>query len=135
MPLKKYLRLLIVNFTSLWLLMKILPGVTISGGLQSLAMAALALMIVNLLIKPLIKLLLLPINLITLGAFRWVVNVLALYLVTIFVPALNIQAFSFNGFTYQGFIIPAMHLSIFWVYILASFLLSLITSLILWLIH
>ena len=135
MPLKKYLRLLLINFLCLWLVVKILPGVTIEGGFQTLAAAALALMIVNLLIKPLVKLLLLPINLITMGAFRWLINVLALYFVTMTVPELKIHAFFFPGFSYQGFIIPSMHLGIFWVYVLTSLLISSITGFILWLIR
>jgi len=132
---KKYLRLFLINFLCLWLVVRVLPGVEAEGGYQTLVMAALALMAVNLLIKPIIKLLLLPINLITLGAFRWLVNVLALYLVTMAVSELKIHAFFFPGFSSQGFIIPSMHLGIFWVYVLASLLISLITSFILWLIH
>lgn len=135
MPLKKYLRLFLINFLCFWLVARTLPGVEVEGGYQTLAMAGFALMVVNLLIKPLIKLLLLPINLITLGTFRWLVNVLALYLVTMAVPELKIHAFFFPGFSYQGFIIPSIHLGTFWVYVLTSLLISLITSIILWLIH
>ncbi|TSC54147.1 MAG: putative membrane protein [Microgenomates group bacterium LiPW_31] len=133
MAIKKYLRLFLINLVSFWLVAKLVGGVNYSGGFQTLAWAALALMIVNLTVRPLINLLLLPINLITLGAFRWLVNVLALYLVTLVVPQLKISAFLFPGFNYQGFIIPPVYLAIFWVLVIASFLISLITSFFLWL--
>jgi len=133
MAIKKYLRLFLINLVSFWLVAKLIEGVGYSGGFQTLAWAALALMIVNLTVKPLINLLLLPINLITLGAFRWLVNVLALYLVTLVVPQLKISAFLFPGFNYQGFIIPPVYLAIFWVLVIASFLISLITGFFLWL--
>lgn len=133
MAIKKYLRLFLVNLVSFWLVSKLVEGVNYSGGLQTLAWAALALMIVNLAVKPLVNLLLLPINLITLGAFRWLVNVLTLYLVILIVPQLKISAFLFPGFNYQGFIIPPIFLATFWVFVIVSFLISLISSFFLWL--
>lgn len=130
---KKHLRLFLVNLVSLWLVTNILEGVGYSEGYKTLASAALVLTIINFAVKPLIKLLLLPINLITLGAFRWVINVLSLYLVTIVVPQFEVQAFHFPGFSHQGFVIPAVYLSTFWALVVASLLISLVTTLLLWL--
>lgn len=129
---KRLLRSFVINTATLWLVTQILPGVGYAGGYQTLLLAALALTIVNLLVKPLINLLLLPINLLTLGAFRWLVNVAALYLVTLIVPQFQISSFLFPGFTYQGFIIPSINLTVFWVFVLTSFLISLISSLFYW---
>jgi uncharacterized membrane protein YvlD (DUF360 family) len=47
---KKYLRLYIYNFFSLWLVANILAGINFKGGYQTLAITALALTLVNLLI-------------------------------------------------------------------------------------
>lgn len=129
---KRLLRSFVINTATLWLVTQILPGVGYAGGHQTLLLTALALTIVNLLVKPLINLLLLPINLLTLGAFRWLVNVAALYLVTLIVPQFQIKSFLFPGFTYQGFIIPSISLTVFWVFVLTSFLISLISSLFYW---
>jgi len=129
---KRLLRSFVINTAALWLVTQILPGVGYAGGYQTLLLTALALTIVNLLVKPLINLLLLPINLLTLGAFRWLVNVAALYLVTLIVPQFQINSFLFPGFTYQGFIIPSINLTVFWVFVLTSFLISLISSLFYW---
>lgn len=132
---KKYLRLFLINLFSLWLVASSLSGVSFSGGYRTLMTAALVLTLANLLVKPLIKLLLLPVNLLTLGAFRWLTNVLILYLVTLIVPQLEINGFLFPGFSYQGFIMPAIYLSIFWAFVVVSLLISLITTSLLWLVR
>ena len=133
MNLKKYLRAFFYNLIALWIIVQFIEGVFFEGGYPTLLLAALALTVVNLLVKPLIKLLFLPINLVTLGAFRWLVNVIALYLVTIIVPQFRVEGFIFPGYQYQGFIVPSMNLSVFWVLFLTSFFLSLMTSLLYWL--
>lgn len=133
MPGKKYLRLFLINLVAIWTAAELIEGVSFSGGLFTLASAALALTVVNFAVKPLINLLLLPINLITLGAFRWLVNVLTLYLVTLIVPELKIVGFLFSGFSYRGFVVPAIHLSTFWALALTALVISLTTTFLLWL--
>lgn len=132
---KKHLRSFVFNLVALWLATQIIEGVSFVDGYQTLLLAGLALTLVNLIVKPLVKLLLLPINLLTLGLFRWVINVIALYSVTLFVPQFKIESFLFSGFTYQGFSLPATQLSVFWVYIITSFFLSLVTSTLFWLVR
>jgi putative membrane protein len=130
---KKYLRIYLINVASLWLVSYSFGGLNYTGGYQSLIIGALALTLVNLLIRPIINLLLLPINLITLGTFRWLVNVIALYLVTLLIPQLIIQPFLFPGLSFQGFIIPSFYLNYFWSLTITSFLISLSVSLLSWL--
>lgn len=130
---KKYLRFFLFNLVSLWLVTNIVAGFTYGNDYLILIKSAAFLTLINLLIKPLINLLLLPINLITLGTFRWLGNVIALFLVTMFVPQLKIASFTFPGFIYQGFIIPSLHLTVFWVLFAASFIISLTYSFLLWL--
>ena len=130
---KKNLRIYVINIASLWLVSYLFGGLNYIGGYQSLIIGALALTLVNLLVRPIINLLLLPINLLTLGAFRWLVNVVALYLVTLLVPQLIIRAFLFPGFSYQGFIMPSFYLNYFWSLTITSFLISLSVSLMSWL--
>lgn len=130
---KNYLRLYFINISSLWVVSYIFWGFKYVGGFQSLIIAALALTLVNLLVRPIINLLLLPINLLTLGMFRWLVNVVTLYLVTLLVPQLIIKPFLFPGFNYQGFNIPQIYLNYFWSLTLSSFLISLTSSFLSWL--
>lgn len=131
---KRYLRLFLINLFCLWSIGFLLPGVKFIGGFQTIALTALVLTLIGSFIKPLIKLLLLPVNLLTLGAFRWLVNVITLWLVTLVVPQFIIQSFQFAGYTYNGFAIPTMFVATFWAFVLASLIISIITTFVLWLI-
>ena len=132
--LKNYFRLYLINFLALWLLGRFMLGVQFVGGYQTIALTALVLTLLGSLVKPLIKVLLIPINLLTLGAFRWLINVITLWLVTLIVPQFKIGSFVFPGINWNGFIIPSFFLARFWVFVLASLFISLITSFVLWLI-
>lgn len=131
---KKILRLILINLGSLLVAARLVPGMSIGGGVKTALYAALGLTLINFLIKPLIKLLLLPVNLMTLGAFRWLINVIALYLLVLLVSQLTVNPFTFPGFTYQGFIIPQAYISTFWAYVICSLVISFSTTFILWLI-
>ncbi|MCH7951840.1 phage holin family protein [Patescibacteria group bacterium] len=130
---KSLIRSFAINLAALQAAVMLLPGVTNTGGIQSLIGAILVLAIINLLIRPIISLLLLPINLLTLGAFRWLVNVIILFLLTLLVADLSVSAFTFEGFNYQGFTIPQLEISKFWTLVLASLTLSITNSFLFWL--
>ncbi len=63
--------------------------------------ASVVLGLVNLVVRPIVKLLTLPLTLLTLGLFGWVINALMLWLVSAIVP----------GFRVNGFI-PALEASV-----------------------
>lgn len=130
---KKFLYHFAINALALYLIIHLIPGITLVDGLKPLLIASLVLTLLNKLARPILKLLLLPFNLVTLGLFSWLVNVITLYLLQLLVPALKISGFHFTGFSYQGFTLPPMDLNIIYTFILASFALSLITALLRWL--
>ena len=131
---KKYLRLYSLTMLSLWLTSLVISGFNYHGGFQSLAWVTLIFLFAEIFLKPLANLLLLPVNLITLGGFRWIINVLVLYAVTKITPVLQISSFFFPGFVYDGFIFPQMNISYFWSLIICSFSISLINGYFLWLV-
>lgn len=121
---------------SIYLVAQILMGiVTYVGGYQTLLLAAVAISVVNLFVKPLINLLLLPLHLITMGVFRWVANIITLYLVTWLVPNLQIHAFVFPGLDLHYVLVPEMHFSAFGAFIVATFVLTVTFHLIYWLLQ
>ncbi len=130
---KSLLRSFIINIAALYIASNIIPGMMYSGGIQTLIFATLVLAIMNLLIRPIINILLLPINLITLGAFRWLVNVFVLFLLIVVISNLNIEAFSFSGFEYQGFTVPDIEVSRFWSIVLSSLTISFTNAFLFWL--
>ncbi|MCL5090645.1 MAG: phage holin family protein [Patescibacteria group bacterium] len=130
---KNFLRRIFLNFLSLWLIGNITQSVNYNGNLLVLFWASLFLTIFNLLIKPILNLLLMPINLITLGAFRWVINVLVLLAVLIAVEGFKVVGFTFTGFTIAGFVVPKITLSFFWALVLVSFMIEIFNGIFGWL--
>lgn len=104
----------------LYIAVLVFPGMAYGGGLQTLLIASGVMTLLDRIVKPIIKLLLLPINLITLGVFRWVVQVLMLVILTRLVTGFGVMGFVFEGWTWNGFIVPTMNINLFWSYILAS---------------
>ena len=130
---KSLIRTLILNIAVVFFAAWILPGLSYSGNLQILIMAAAALGLVNMVVRPLVKLVTLPINLLTLGIFSWMINVLMLYLVTRLIPCFEVSAFHFGGFSYQNFNLSAMEVGLFSSYVASSFVIGLLTSVLGWL--
>lgn len=132
---KTILRAIFLNLISLYLVTLFFPGLSITHQLTTFLWAALVWTLLNKIVKPIIKLLLLPINLITLGLFSWVVNVVTLFLLKYFIRGVVIQAFTLTSFTNHGFVIPQMHFSLLFSYILTSLVLSLVHSSLIWLLR
>lgn len=132
---KTLLRYFLINLISLWVATMIIPGLTYTGGARSLIIGGIAFMIINLLLVPLLKILFLPLNLLTLGIFAWLINVLALYALTTVVTEFQLLPYAFSGANLGGLIIPAYDLSPFLVAVAASFLIGFITNFLQWLTH
>jgi len=59
--------------------------------------------IFEIILKPIIKLLLLPINILTLGTIRIFINTLGLYLAVFLLDDFTVQPLSYQQFTFTGF--------------------------------
>lgn len=130
---KTLLRYFLINLVSLYAATRIIPGLTYTGGFKSLAVGALVFMLINLILVPLLKILLLPLNLLTLGIFAWITNVLALYALATIVSDFQLTPYIFPGFSGNGLAIPSYELSSFLVAIVVSFLIGTATHFLQWL--
>lgn len=81
-----------LNALALFLVSKILPGIHLAGFWSALVAAA-VIGLINALIKPLLLLLTLPITLITLGLFTFIINALLLLLASSLTPGFKIDGF------------------------------------------
>jgi len=88
---------LLVNAAALWVATRVVPGVTYSGDVLPFVGVALVFGIVNAIIRPITKLLTLPIILVTLGIFIFVINGLMLWLTSSLSGALGL-GFHVGGF-------------------------------------
>ena len=119
---------------SLYLLTFILAGVRVSGGWLNYVLTGIVLYIMFLLIKPILNLISLPLNFITLGMFSFITNAIILYLLTVFLPFVSVRAFTYHGLSFAGFILPKLYINTFFTFIIASLILSAIISFLTWLI-
>lgn len=83
----------LVNALTLLIVAKILPGFHLSS-LYSALIVALILGLINALIRPIVLLLTLPVNVLTLGLFTFVINGLMLWLASTIVKGFTIDTFT-----------------------------------------
>ncbi|OGK14151.1 hypothetical protein A3H80_04740 [Candidatus Roizmanbacteria bacterium RIFCSPLOWO2_02_FULL_37_19] len=104
---------LLVNALAIFFTAQILPGVTVDG-LQSALIVAVVLGIINTFVKPILIFFTLPLTIVTLGLFTFVINALLILLASSLVP----------GFSVDGFL---------WALIF-SFVLSIVSSILIWIV-
>jgi len=112
-------KILVNSIITLFILAYFLPNVSFSNWL-AMIMAGLVLTLVNLIVRPIIKLLTLPLNIITFGLFSIVVNVFLIWLVIYLVP----------GFEIQTMVLAGMQLGSFGTLLIVSFVIGIIQSLV-----
>lgn len=83
---------LVLNAAALLVVAYLIPGFEVSGFLTAL-LVALVLGIVNAIIRPIVVLLTLPINILTLGLFTLVINALLIWLIASFIKGFDIEGF------------------------------------------
>lgn len=92
----KLLKPLIVTFITIFLLAWLLPTVSYLDW-TTLLFASIVLTLLQRIIRPILNLLFLPVNIVTLGLFSVVINVLLLWLATYLVPGFEIQQMVLAG--------------------------------------
>ncbi len=130
---KKLVRTILVNAFSLFFTALILPGLVLKGGIQTLFFGGLFLAIGNALLSPIIGIITLPFNILTLGLFSFVTTLISLLFITYFYHTIQIRQFYFQGISLGGIEIKAFMLSQVLSYIVISATIYLIVKAINWL--
>lgn len=123
MTLKKPFRILVSNAAALMFSSYLIDGFEIDRSFQVIAISAAVLSLVNLFVKPILKAISFPINIVTLGLFGLIVNAALLYLTIYLVDGITIS----SGAVYidfYGLIIPKMHLTWHWILLLTATIIS-----------
>ncbi|MCL5003694.1 MAG: phage holin family protein [Patescibacteria group bacterium] len=122
------IKTVIFNAVSIYLLALVFPGVRFASW-QSLFLAAVVFGFLTIFVKPILKILLFPLNLLTFGLLSSLMNVLFLYMVTLVVTGFTISAFSLNVFNLLGYNIGPLYFSGVWTYIVTAAGLGFLNSL------
>ena len=88
----------LVNALAIWLATEIVPGIE-ARTVTTVLVAALVLGLVNAIVRPILLVLTLPLTLVTLGLFLFVLNALCLWLTSAVVPGFDVRGFwsAFGG--------------------------------------
>lgn len=82
----------LINAAALWLIAFVIEGIEVAGPLAAIVAAA-VLGIINAVLRPIFILLTLPINILTLGLFTFILNGFMLYLASTLVRGFDIHGF------------------------------------------
>jgi putative membrane protein len=88
----RFLLRLLLNGVAVFLAAQLIPGIGVTGPGAAIV-AGIALGLINAIVRPILILLTLPVTLVTLGLFIFVVNAICLALAAWFVPGLTISGF------------------------------------------
>lgn len=106
----KLLRRFSREVVALFVVTQIASGIVFTDYLTSLIITGIALAIAQYVVKPVVNLLLLPINLATLGLFRFISHAITLFIVDVALTQFSVGAFHFAGLHAQLLDLPAINL-------------------------
>ncbi len=130
---KSIFRIFAIQAIVLYIADQIAGGLVFEDKLTGILITGAALAVATITVKPIIKILILPLTLATLGLLRFLAYAITLYIVDLALPQFQITGFHFAGFTSQYFDLPAVNFSQGpMAFIAFSLLISIITTLIHW---
>lgn len=131
---KKILRIFAIELAGLYIASQVASGLVFQNQGEGMLITALGLGIAIYLVKPIVNVLLLPVNLATLGVFKFLAHAITLFIVDIALSQFEVAGFHFAGLTSSLLDLPPINIEKgALAYIAFSLILSLVTSLINWL--
>ena len=99
---KHILRGTFINSLSLFLVSIAFSGLVIKGGFPTYILAGAILTVFSILFDPIVKLITLPFNIITLGLLSFLTTLVSLFVLSLFFQNIKITDFVFRGFSFAG---------------------------------
>lgn len=106
---KRLARGFFISFVSFYFVVQFFPAVSWGDTRENLLVTACVYGIMAMFVKPVVKTLLLPFNLITFGGIGALVNLGIVYVLTIVLPFFSFSSFFFPGAEVLGFMIPSFN--------------------------
>ncbi len=132
--LKNILRHTVINLLAFYLTsVYLVPGFKIPLNFVTYLEVVAVFTLLSLIVKPILKIIFLPINFLTLGLFSWLINVLILYFLKALLPNIVFASTGYPSLNLEGFTIPAVNLSSLWTVVLTSFSLTFLSKFLKWL--
>jgi len=99
---KKFLKFNLLFYFSLYTTNELIGNLNFLNGVSTILQVSLILTIFELILKPILKILLLPINILTLGLFRIIIDVVGIYLALFFIDTFKVNNFSLWSYDFFG---------------------------------
>ena len=130
---KKLLRQYFIFTVSIFAVAEVVPGISYSSDWLILAEASFLLTLSHLILRPIVNIVALPFNILTLGLFSFVINALMLFLVSRLLPDFRVTEFYFPNVNLSIMRINSFYVSPIFSYILVAFIISVVRNFFLWL--
>lgn len=130
---KYYLLGFVISAVAFAIATFLIPGLNYHNDSTILMKAAGVFGLLNVFLRPLIKILLLPLNFLTFGLLSGLTGLIVLLLVTLIVPGFSLSDTVFPGYMLLGVQLPSYQLNVIPTTILGAAVISLITSTLYWL--
>lgn len=117
---KQLLASIALNSLSIFLTSLLFSGLQVTGGITSFITAGLLLTLLVALLDPIVKIITLPFNIITLGLLSFLSTLAALFVLTFFYSSIKVYPFIFDGISFLGLTIKEMEFSLLLSFIVIS---------------
>ena len=126
-------RRVFVNALSLFLISQVLVGLKVTGDFVSFIYAGLILAVLTVLLDPVVKMVTLPFNILTLGLISFLSTTVALFILTLIYKSVSIASFTFAGVEAVGIRVNEIYVSGILSYVVISATIYFLNKLIAWL--
>lgn len=130
---RSILRNVLLYAFALYLAELMYAGLILHDGMRTLVIGGILLAIGFKILKPVLSLISLPFNLISLGLFSILIIAFILFLISLVFPSIEVRPFTFPGISFWGIEIHKFYVSLLLSYCLISATIYLITKWINWL--
>jgi putative membrane protein len=130
---KKIIFELLVTALTLILADYLIPGVKLGGSIEGFLLVTLFFFGINKFVKPILKVLSLPIEVATLGIFTVVIDTILLLVVDYLLIPLHITSFWFPGITLGPILVAPMRVPVLITAIMTALFISFTSTVIIWL--
>ena|SRR3989344_2549661 len=129
---KKIFKAFFINLLAFIFVWQYFKAVQLTGGFEQILLASGVLTLLDKFLKPVIKILMLPVNFITFGLFSWVATVVVFYLTTEIIQGLTVVNFEFPGLSTEYIIIPKTIIVSPYTYIVSALFVVVLTKILNW---
>lgn len=129
---KNIIKDLTLNAIALYFTSLLFSGLMIKGGLESYIIGGILLTIGEYVLKPVIKVITIPLTILSLGIFSLFINAIVLFAVSLVFPKISISAFTFGGFKVFDLYLPSFYANLILSYLIISATIYAISHFIVW---